>query len=404
MKGATYYLLTVNDSNDNSILTDLKVTETSYKVENLNGNEATTYTFTVKAFNDNLSSDPSPAQSIELGKLQDMAVDAMTNASASGFTGNWEAVPFAHGYFTQLFREQAFLEDGTFFFLNTDFSGVNTTESLPGDYYLSDYADTYGWMLSFGELDADGKIGLNNNGGSLYSPFLRSPELDFSNDNGTATVELTASATADIEATIGFYYTNEAGRQTPVDKTKLKTFKATTTPTKQTLTIEGGAKDTYILIQPSSVEIPGIIWFDDMSVAQHIAAGNAVVVAVSGGGETTDLKYAFTTPAATANQRYGYSVTAYYRKSDNRILLSNPSEIQYRDLTSGVQPIGTDADAFVSNGVLTVRNANRQTVAVFDLSGAQIAISTNVDNATIPLPHRGVYVVRIGGRALKLMN
>ncbi len=397
---ADAYLLTVKDSNGTFILTDKEVTDTFHKVENLSGDASTTYSFSVKAKAGDDISAPSAEQEVELSMLQDVVLKPMTDASTTGFTGNWEATPLADGYITDLYLEQKFQNEGVFYFLDTDFSGINTTESF-FEGYLDDYLDRASWGVSYGELE-EGKLGLNNNYGSYYTPFLVSPKLDFSNDNGTATIELTVSATADMEVSIGFY-TDESGKYAPIDETKLKTFKATTTPTKQTITLEGGTKDSYILVKPTDTT-KGIIWFDDMSVAQQIAAGNAVEVVVPGGGETTDLKFTFKTPAATANQRYGYCVTAYYEKSYYETLFSNPSEIQYRDTMGGLLPLEANANAFVSNGILTVRNANRQTVTVFDLSGTQIAMLPDVDNATIPLPHRGVYIVKIGNRTLKVMN
>lgn len=64
----------------------------------------------------------------------------------------------------------------------------------------------------------------------------------------------------------------------------------------------------------------------------------------------------------------------------------------------------TDAIVAASDGVITVWNAAGTDIAVYDMCGAVVSIEESIGNAvSIPVPDKGVYIVRIGNDAVKVI-
>lgn len=64
----------------------------------------------------------------------------------------------------------------------------------------------------------------------------------------------------------------------------------------------------------------------------------------------------------------------------------------------------TDAIVAASDGVITVWNAAGTDIAVYDMCGAVVSIEESIGNAvSIPVPYKGVYIVRIGNDAVKVI-
>lgn len=64
----------------------------------------------------------------------------------------------------------------------------------------------------------------------------------------------------------------------------------------------------------------------------------------------------------------------------------------------------TDAIVATSDGVITIWNAAGTDIAVYDMCGAVVSIKESIGNAvSIPVPYKGVYIVRIGNDAVKVI-
>lgn len=61
----------------------------------------------------------------------------------------------------------------------------------------------------------------------------------------------------------------------------------------------------------------------------------------------------------------------------------------------------TDFAVKATGSVITVSGVEGE-VSVYDVSGAKVAEATACGTATVPVPEHGVYIVKVGGKAVKV--
>ena len=105
-------------------------------------------------------------------------------------------------------------------------------------------------------------------------------------------------------------------------------------------------------------------------------------------------------------ERISYSVIAAQVTPEAQIL-SKPSNRVYVDFSGSVESIGLNATAkaYVDGETLTVENPEAETVEVFDMAGTCIFHdNTGRETVTTTLAVNGVYIVRVGNEAIKVVR
>ena len=103
VSGASGYLLDVWDNENNSVLTDFSIANTSYTVSNLNPFK--NYTYRVRAVSNNLQSGYSNNIITKTLLSTPVSLNA-TGVEANAFVANWQSVAFATGYELDISSDQ----------------------------------------------------------------------------------------------------------------------------------------------------------------------------------------------------------------------------------------------------------------------------------------------------------
>lgn len=415
---ATSYIIDVysrdGDTFEDSILLegyDTGSAETSCRVEGLELNPANDYYVTVRSCDGVHASLPTGWELIVPGEVQaPVAMDA-TDISYKGFTANWSEVGMAWTYYLDVTAERVAKDGEEFVFIDEDF-GKFTAGSLYDDtgaaslaiYYdpLDGYMSQSGWTACFG-LSAGVEAFITTNMGEEdgIPGMLVSPAYDFSIGGGVVNVSFDAQSIMgnDIVLLVGFVGEDN---QVNVDASELVEVGAETTAVDVQIT--GGANNNKLIIYFWDGEMD-FVMIDNLKVTMTLNEGDkykATVACTTLDRGTTS--YRVDAPW-TDGGKYSYSVKASYPYYSEP-MTSDFSNVMIVDVpAAGVDGVTAVNAVTVHDGVVNIVNEDGYAVSICSVNGSLLySDSSGNREQTFKLLQSGVYVVRIGDKAYKLVE
>lgn len=322
-----------------------------------------------------------------------------TGITATGFTANWSPVEGAASYTLYVDRRQP--SAGGEILLSEDFAkcttagtanlgGTNAFQTVDGQYF-----QTSGWSGKYLYPEVGMmKMGNSSNGGALCTP-----AIDLSSNDGTFTVQFAASRyNNDKEKSVMKVYLegDEAHAQTtemlPLDP--MNTY---------TLTFTGGTESSKIVFESTAdsgkkrAYIDNIVVYSGEVQPEAMAKPAAVEwpMVIEGITET-----AYSLTGLEPGYLYSYKVKAVTDDSKE----SAYSNVVKVDLSSGIcDVLEVNHRIYAAEGGIVIECETAQPVEIVNLAG-QVVASTEVNGrAVVPVPAAGVYIVRCGAAATRVM-
>lgn len=324
-----------------------------------------------------------------------------TGITATGFTANWSPVEGAVSYTLYVDRRQPSV--GGEILLSEDFAkcttagtanlgGTNAFQTVDGQYF-----QTSGWSGKYLYPEVGMmKMGNSSNGGALCTP-----AIDLSSNGGTFTVQFAASRyDNDKEKTVMKVYLegDEAHAQTtemlPLDP--MNTY---------TLTFTGGTASSKIVFESTADSGKKRAYIDNIVVysgeVQPEAMAKPAAVAAEWPLEITGItETSYTLTALEPGYLYSYKVKAVTAENEEGAY----SNVVKVDLSSGICDIlEVNHRIYAAEGGIVIECETAQPVEIVNLAG-QVVASTEVNGrAVVPVPAAGVYIVRCGAAATRVM-
>lgn len=322
-----------------------------------------------------------------------------TGITATGFTANWSPVEGAVSYTLYVDRRQP--SAGGEILLSEDFAkcttagtanlgGTNAFQTVDGQYF-----QTSGWSGKYLYPEVGMmKMGNSSNGGALCTP-----AIDLSSNGGTFTVQFAASRyNNDKEKSVMKVYLegDEAHAQTtemlPLDP--MNTY---------TLTFTGGTESSKIVFESTADSGKKRAYIDNIVVYSGEVQPDAMAkpaavewpMVIEGITET-----AYSLTGLEPGYLYSYKVKAVTDDSKE----SAYSNVVKVDLSSGICDIlEVNHRIYAAEGGVVIECESAQPVEIVNLAG-QVVASTEVNGrAVVPVPAAGVYIVRCGAAATRVM-
>lgn len=383
---------------------DKEVTGTSSLVTGLD--KSTIYYFTVQAKNGNGDiSDISTAIQI-LPKLDAPVAKPASDVRANSFVASWEKVEGANIYEATTYKEHTALTAETFAVADANLDLYESTGTLSYPQVLGSglslprESGAFYWYINRAAL-MDGGLGLDNSLAAFYGlAYLYSPMFDFTPFDGKATFEITLASANATQAVVALAVADE---QQMLQEIESFVVPVTSTMTTQRVEFTKGTDNACVLVYAADGTY---LMFRDLKLTVDMPEGSKIdfpydqmVVEDGTACRFEDIEYG-------QGERISYSVVAAKVTAEAQIL-SEPSNRVYVNFSSAVESVDGAAapKAFVSGETLFVENPNADRVEVFDLSGACIFTDcTGRETVTATLAAPGVYIVRVGGQALKVLR
>lgn len=322
-----------------------------------------------------------------------------TGITATGFTANWSPVEGAASYTLYVDRRQP--SAGGEILLSEDFAkcttagtanlgGTNAFQTVDGQYF-----QTSGWSGKYLYPEVGMmKMGNSSNGGALCTP-----AIDLSSNGGTFTVQFAASRyNNEKEKTVMKVYLegDEAHAQTtemlPLDP--MNTY---------TLTFTGGTESSKIVFESTADSGKKRAYIDNIVVYSGEVQPDAMAkpaavewpMVIDG---ITGTAYSLT--GLEPGYLYSYKVKAVTDDSKE----SAYSNVVKVDLSSGIcDVLEVNHRIYAAEGGIVIECETVQPVEIVNLAG-QVVASTEVNGrAVVPVPAAGVYIVRCGAAATRVM-
>lgn len=401
VEGATSYIYAVGHYSNYEMVYDAQneTTATSVDISNLDL-YSYTYFVVVAAVKDEVVGDASEELAVSPTIKAPVAKPA-TNLTANGFTASWDAVEFGQYYLPVAYREHTAAAAESFDFLNTDFSDVvsSGTVEQPEESFSSYSFTQDGWAINYAAF-ANGMVGIDASLSyfGMYG-YLVSPDLDFSHNGGKATVKMRCVGASGATNLLIAFQKNVGGGKYEVVQSSIQQVEIPTTMSDLKIEMTGGDKATCIYIMPAS----GILMIDDMQVSTTLASGDVVSLPMASGIVEGATTYDFKDLALPQGDKLFYNVQAALLADGENITYGEISNNVYVDLSGAVEAVeaADAAKVYVADGVLHIVNPMDEAVEVYNAGGALVA---SPDASEVVLPSKGVYVVRIGAKAFKVMN
>ncbi len=322
-----------------------------------------------------------------------------TGITATGFTANWSPVEGAASYTLYVDRRQP--SAGGEILLSEDFAkcttagtanlgGTNAFQTVDGQYF-----QTSGWSGKYLYPEVGMmKMGNSSNGGALCTP-----AIDLSSNGGTFTVQFAASRyNNDKEKSVMKVYLE--GDEAHAQTTEMLPLDAMNT---YTLTFTGGTESSKIVFESTAdsgkkrAYIDNIVVYSGEVQPEAMAKPAAVEwpMVIEGITET-----AYSLTGLEPGYLYSYKVKAVTDDSKE----SAYSNVVKVDLSSGIcDVLEVNLRIYAAEGGIVIECETAQPVVIVNLAG-QVVASTEVNGRTVvPVPAAGVYIVRCGAAAIRVM-
>ncbi len=378
------------------VFQDKEVTNTFYMADELDAEKV--YYYYVKAQDGTEVSDMSYIMYVD-GFLNVNALPA-TNLTATSFTANWDYLPKALGYYLQPYRYDVEAETKVKTILAETFSkSTQGTMASPVsvDSPADDYTDNPGWTGAQ-MLGANGMLGANN-GSRFALAYVHSPIMNLSAQGGKYKIHFKGHGTAGDN--IAVYHYGKATSQADIHRT--------------TIDADGNAEDTWEVSDGDSQTMLSFeenkmkkFFLEEVTITQEVKAGDVTTVTLDM-IDVTDPKttsYAFT--GLDEGKKYGYTVTGKRNNDLGQEITSETSPVIYADLgeATGINnnAVAEGAQVSLSGNTVTVTLVQPMPVYLFTLDGCtRQMVNGKVGVNTLTLTAGQVYIVKVGGRAYKVM-
>lgn len=345
-----------------------------------------------------------------------------TDVTDESFTANWNAAPFAYGYEVNVTKHHIAQADGEVLVLtdeNFDLMPGGTEEgpqTLVQLNYMDKYMQQPGWMVDLGltgfTSDDSDILGITNMMADWGIPgFLLSPTFDLSNGGGKVKVEFKAKSFLDDAVLILSLVNYEEGVPFP----GYVGISVGTEWQEFSYELEGGVNgcEIYIMVYDAT-EGGDVIYLDDLKVSQTLNKDEYIAFPYRKAktDEPNVLQAVIETPGKTAGSFFSYNVNGYFPVTidpvyGDEIMYSEASEEVYVDAPDAVKAIDADkvAKAYVAGDELRIENPAGEPVYIYTVGGALIkADATGNTVVTSLLTQKGVYIVRVGNQAVKVVR
>lgn len=345
-----------------------------------------------------------------------------TDVTDESFTANWNAAPCAYGYEVNVTKHHIAQADGEVLVLtdeNFDLMPGGTEEgpqTLVQLNYMDKYMQQPGWMVDLGltgfTSDDSGILGITNMMADWGIPgFLLSPTFDLSNGGGKVKVEFKAKSFLDDAVLVLSLVNYEEGVPFP----GYVGVPVGTTWQDFSYELEGGVNgcEIYIMVYDAT-EGGDVIYLDDLKVTQTLNKDEYIRFPYRKAktDEPNVLQAVIETPGKTAGSFFSYNVNGYFPVTidpvyGDEIMYSEASEEVYVNAPDAVKAIDADkvAKAYVAGDELRIENPAGEPVYIYTVGGALIkADATGNTVVTSRLTQKGVYIVRVGNQAVKVVR
>lgn len=322
-------------------------------------------------------------------------------AKADGFVAEWDATEKANVYDFWAYEQHSASADGSpVYLINTNFDEIESTGTLGNPELPSDIYHTLdflpGWIL-WAPAYMNGAIGINDVC-SLYgqSTCFESPEFDLSGTDGTVKIDVDIYTSDDVAIAL----LNKVGNQWSVVDQKYEEAPADEEPLgwkTYSLTLNGNPTMAAISILGNGYNYT---WIDNMKVSVDLKADGKLLIPINNTvtqGNSVEVKADMAEGKVYACTVRGGLVT------EDASIVGDFAEMQYVYGKGGsvAKLASSKTYAFVAGGKLHVVNPDNAAVAVYNTNGSLISAAAESE---IELPGKGVYIVKIGDKAFKVVK
>ena len=332
-------------------------------------------------------------------------VKPATEVSDAGFTANWEAASDANDYLLYTYIRHKAPADETYYFCRDDFSGFKygSIES-PFDIgwgWLDVFTKRTNWH-AYGAYSCNGVLGLYNQLGAETRGMLMSPMYSLQNDGGKFTVKFRARTTG--TATVAVFATEYLMAGSSYALGKVEKVELSKDWMDYTVELDGGVQGCYVELDV--VGGTANAYFDNLEISQQLKAGDEAMLVYDYVETGNVTSHAVATPDKVAGDVFWYQVASHKMTSTG----SEIDDSEFSDLVE-VKPDGAvgkveagGARAYAVDGGVAVVNPEGLAVEVYSLGGNLLQVDrSGAENQVVALP-AGVYIVKIGTTAIKVVR
>ena len=267
---------------------------------------------------------------------------------------------------------------------------IENPERLSGAFVFGSASGAFDWYISMAAA-IDGGIGMDN----IYSDimgnsYMYSQMYDLTGSNGKATFEFTLASPDATTAVVSIAKLLDNNRLQPIESFDIEVTKEMT---KHTVEF---TKGTDYLI------------FDDFKLTMDLQAEKSIEIGITNALlQDPNATSAEFTRIDFNNDRISYDVLAamVYPTLSSPLVSELSNRIEVEDISSVENTENVSASAYVEGGVLYVENPNAEKVEVYNLSGVRIfADNSGAYKVNTNLDANGVYIVRVGDKAIKVVR
>ncbi len=399
-EGATAYLLSVYSVGEGNtslyVCEDKEVEGTSHALTGLD--PETIYYYYVKGTN---GTHASMASNVVMVEALLTPVFNEPVAAEGGFDVTWNDVEDADFYDFWAYRHHAAETNEEVFVIHQDFAALKSTGTLENpeiDGELYNYVPTLpGWIL-WGSAYIDGAVGLNGGASLNGMPcYLETPLFDLSDVDGKITVEADFCTNNPGEGDLMVYMFRQEGDE--LFNGGYQELSGVNGEWQHArFTVDGGSWNCKLIFAPTG---SGCVFIDNLKLSVELETGEHFLIPVL--NAVTNEPKAFV-PVTDTNAPYACKVRAIgSSNSGSGLIYSGFTSLKYFGNTTSIHSVKTAKPVVsVSGNTLSVSTQQVQPISVYTLSGTLVAKATAA-SAHITLPARGVYIVSVGGKTMKVV-
>lgn len=417
-------LYQINDDRDktrNYLVKDLRVDGCSHTFTGLE-TPTNTFYYVVKTVKGESVSPESNA--VKVQSLTVPANIAITKVDNDNLKITWDAVTGAEYYVINAFRSHKAEGNETYTLSSENFDklvcdGTVLQPEVPyqSQEELDEWTDQPGWIAEF-PLHINGAYGLSGYYGEQYGylVYLESPIMDLRAGGGKVKVsaDLYGQKVNQTDVCTATFrtlkYVVEDGREKLVTTDADVTAKIPEAWTNYSFELGGGTAMSVVEIVANA----GALYIDNLKITQDLKAGERVSVPyLNSKSKTNEI----TVPVSSLLRgseiivriqavreiwdKMHFSVNEYVR---------SPFSDDYSQAisTSGIDDIdngATEPKAFVEGSVIRVVNPAGDSVEAYDMTGRLVAADRSGSQLIdLPVDNAGIYVVRVAGKAIKVVR